>query len=124
VLPATAVAQSSRVGPTGAAATFTTPVLAVQPLVNGQGSVRLAAPSPTSVGSVAIALNLGTTTTDRACLPTRPSSTGASLPWLRSRWGVINGCNANRWDSDPSATASFGLSPGESRRRVYERQAF
>jgi MSHA biogenesis protein MshQ len=94
----------------------------------GLGWVRLSAPSPAgSAGSVALALNLGPSSVDTACLPTpRPSTTGANRAWLRSRWGSAGAglACAGNWASDPSAKASFGAATLESQRRVHERQVY
>ncbi len=120
--PAQAV-LSGHVSLKGGAASWTAAVTAVS-LSGGLGAVQLAAPVPAGAsGSASVALNLGSTTIDRACLATHPATTGANLPWLRSRWGTVHGC-LGRWDSDPSATASFGATNTESQRRVHERQAY
>ena len=112
-----AMAQSGRVGPAGAAAAWTSPVQSIS-LSAGVGSVVLAAPNAS--GAVDIALNLGDTASDRACLAApRPASTGLSLPWLRSRQGSVHGCGT-REDSDPSSRASFGAPAGQAN-RVHER---
>ncbi len=123
-----AVAQSNRVGLNGAAAGWTTAVQSLS-LAGGIGSLTLGAPSGGGAGTVEVALNLGSTSTDRACLPNHPSTTGAGLPWLRARHGTLNGCAdasnpLGRWDSDPSARASFGSVTAESQKRLHERQVY
>ncbi|WP_374435097.1 DUF6701 domain-containing protein [Inhella sp.] len=124
----TAVAQSNRVGLNGAAAGWTTAVQSLS-LASGIGSLTLGAPSGGGAGTLDVALNLGSTTTDRACLPNHPATTGAGLPWLRARQGTLNGCAdagnpLGRWDSDPSARASFGSVTAESQKRLHERQVY
>jgi MSHA biogenesis protein MshQ len=95
---------------------------------NGLGVVRLSAPLPAGgAGTVDVALNLGATSADLACLSTpRPSTTGANRAWLRSRWGSAGAglACAGDWASDPSAKASFGAATLESQRRVHERQLY
>ena len=115
-----AVAQSGRVDLKGVStAAWSSPVQAIS-LSAGAGNLRLAS---TGAGAVDLALNLGATNADRACLPApRPSSTGLNLPWLRSRFGSLHGCGT-REDSDPSARASFGAAGVELQRRVHERQS-
>jgi MSHA biogenesis protein MshQ len=94
----------------------------------GIGFVRLNAPTPAGgAGTVGLALNLGASSADQACLSTpRPSSTGAGRAWLRSRWGSAGAGLAcsGAWVSDPSAKASFGAATVESQRRVHERQLY
>ncbi|WP_374659192.1 DUF6701 domain-containing protein [Inhella sp.] len=112
-----AVAQSGRVGSGGAAAAWSSPVQSIN-LTAGVGSLVLAAPNAS--GTVDVALNLGNTTTDRACLAgPRPAASGLNVPWLRSRQGSLHGCGA-REDSDPSGRASFGAPAGQAN-KVHER---
>jgi MSHA biogenesis protein MshQ len=121
-LSALSVAMSGRVNGKGASASWTNSV-SVGSFVGGRGTLTLGATNPVSVGSMQVALNLGSTSTDRACLPpTRPSSTGANLPWLRSRFGSQH-CDGG-WANDPSARASFGLINAESQKRIHERQLY
>lgn len=109
--------------------TWTTTVAGVS-LSNatGIGWVRLSAPTPAAgAGTVGVALNLGDSTADQACLSSpRPATTGASRAWLRSRWGSagVGLACSGAWSSDPSARASFGAATVESQRRVHERQLY
>jgi len=123
-----AVALSNRVGLTGAAAAWTNTVQALS-LSAGVGSLTLGAPSGGGAGTLELAFNLGSGSTDRACLASHPASTGAGLPWLRARHGSLHGCSdasnpQGRWDSDPSARASFGSVTPESQKRLHERQVY
>jgi MSHA biogenesis protein MshQ len=79
--------------------------------------LTLTAPSPALTGSVDVALNLGSTSADNACLGAHPSTTGASRSWLRSR----NGNCDSSYDTDPSARATFGIYTPESRRMIHVR---
>lgn len=94
-------------------------------IVGGNGALTLAAPTPHSaqaaVGSVDVAINLGTTTTDASCLPTpRPATTGANLPWLRAQFGSANGCaGLSDFRRDPSMRASFGVYAPELKRIIH-----
>jgi Right handed beta helix region len=117
-----ATAQSGRVTASGVSTSSWSTPLAGLTLAQGVGELRLAAPTPASSGAVDVALNLGSTTTDRACLPTpRPSTVGLNLPWLRSRQGSLNGCGA-REDSDPSSRATFGVHEASKQKKIHERQ--
>ncbi|MBH9551328.1 DUF6701 domain-containing protein [Inhella gelatinilytica] len=123
-LSTTAIAVSSPTTLRGATASWGVTAASLGGFSGGLGSLRLNAPVPAGgSGSVDVALNLGSTTTDRACVAQHPTTTGAGLAWLRSRFGVAQGCN-DRWDSDPSARASFGAAIPESQRRVHERQVY
>lgn len=88
-------------------------------LSSGQGFLVLTKPT-SGRGTVDVALNLGITSPDQACLGAHPASTGANLAWLRSR----NGSCAATFDRDPSARASFGVSTPESRATVHFREVF
>lgn len=119
-VPAAAVVRSGTLNYQGAAAAWTTAPSAIT-VTGGNGTLVLAAPSPAgSTGTVDIALNLGATTTDLSCLGAHPASTGATLPWLRSR----NGSCASTWDRDPAARASFGIAVPETRKTIHVRELF
>ena len=122
-LPADAVVLSGYLDHTGApstAATAWSTTAQAFTLSNGGAALVLSAPTPTLTGSVDVALNLGTTSSDASCLATYPLSTGAELPWLRSQNG---GCST-AWSRDPSARATFGIYSPESRRLIYSSQIF
>ena len=97
-------------------------------LSGGQGTLRLAPPSPSGTGTVDVAINLGLSTSDASCVVASGaaagsyggigSSIGAGLPWLRSRTGA---CSTG-FDRDPSARASFGIYSPESRLTVQVRE--
>ncbi|MBB5204604.1 MSHA biogenesis protein MshQ [Inhella inkyongensis] len=119
VLAAPSVALSGRVNGKGDTAVWTNSV-SLGSFVAGRATLTLGATNPKSVGSMAVAINLGETSADSACLSVHPSTTGAKMPWLRSRFGSC----ASAWASDPSARASFGLINAESQKRIHERQLY
>ena len=122
-IPASAMSLSGYKDNKGAATTAwsTSPS---GPLVFSQGkaSVKFSAPSPSSTGSVDVALNLGaaSTTADASCLSTHASTTGAGTPWLRSQ----NGSCAATYDRDPSARLTFGVYSPESTKTIYGRELY
>lgn len=117
------VALSGRLDTKGNAASWTNTAASIT-LASGVGTLVINPPGGGNSGTVDVAINLGLTGTDRACLSTpRPGTTAPNLPWLRSRFGSINGC-AGRWDSDPSARASFGVINPESQKKAHERQVY
>ncbi|TWO80533.1 hypothetical protein CBW56_08825 [Denitratisoma oestradiolicum] len=75
-------------------------------LAGGEAVIRVTAPTPAATGSVALALNLGASTSGASCVnPALPGSlAGASLGWLRSDWG----CSGGAFGSDPNARITFG----------------
>ncbi|RZS52224.1 LamG domain-containing protein [Sphaerotilus mobilis] len=117
VMPTAAIARSTPRSHRGGSANWTAAVQSIS-LSGGQGKLRLAPPSPRGTGTVDIAINLGHSTSDASCVASPggsfgaiASSTGAGLPWLRSRTGS---CSSG-FDRDPSARASFGVYSPESR---------
>lgn len=124
-IPAASVARSNYVDNKGAstAAWSTTPSAVT--LVSGNGTLTLSAPGGGYTGSVDFAFNLGTSTTDQSCLSNHPSSTGASLAWLRAQNGTSGSCaGVVTYDRDPSARATFGVYQPESRKSVYQRELY
>ncbi|MDZ7858198.1 LamG domain-containing protein [Sphaerotilus sp.] len=118
---ATAVVPSGYLNYKGSATASWTTTPGALTILGGNGTISLSAPSPAgSTGSVDLALNLGSTTTDASCLASHPASTGAGLPWLRGR----NGSCASTWDRDPSARASFGIATPETRKTVHVRELY
>ncbi|SFC72746.1 polymer-forming cytoskeletal protein [Massilia yuzhufengensis] len=93
------------------------------PLVNGATAVDLKVSSG-GPGKVDIALNLGSTAQDDACIGdttgTGVASTGAALPWLRP---VVTGCAATT-SRDPAGRATFGVFTPENRRVIHVREVF
>ncbi|MEY4413363.1 MAG: hypothetical protein RIQ53_656 [Pseudomonadota bacterium] len=84
----------------------------------GVGSLSLAAPTPAGrTATFELTLNLGGTGNPRSCRAQTPGSSGsaAGLGWLRSRWGSC----ANGWDSDPTATVTFGIARTDSQRATH-----
>ena len=81
-------------------------------------TLKLSAGGP---GWFDIAPNLGSAATDNACLgASRPATTGAGVPWLRS---MISLC-APAGRRDPAARATFGVLPPEQRRLIHVREVF
>ncbi|MEK8086637.1 DUF6701 domain-containing protein [Aquabacterium sp. A3] len=89
-------------------------------LSNGVGALLMSAPTGGATGTVELAINLGSTTTDASCLSAHPASTGLGKPWLRS----INGACATTHDRDPSARATFGIYRPETQRAVYTQEVY
>ncbi len=126
-IPAASVVRARYLDSRGAAATgWTTSVAGAVTLGQGSGvgggmgSITLSAPTGGNVGTVELALNLGTTTTDVSCLSAHPASTGASLSWLRG----LNGSCAATHDRDPSARATFGVFAPETDRAIHARELY
>lgn len=111
VLPASAFALSGGLASNTSASAVS--------LAGGKGVLTLAKPNPTATGSVDVAINLGTSGSDQSCLVSH-GGTAASLPWLRF-W---NGACATSYDRDPSARATFGIYPAESRKTVHVRELY
>lgn len=84
--------------------------------------LRVSAGGP---GPVDIALNLGDTTQDNACIGTaigtRQASKGGALPWLRA---VTTGCETVKVARDPYGRATFGVYTPENRRIIHVREVF
>jgi hypothetical protein len=118
-VPANAVALSNYTNAHGAAGSWTTTPIAIT-ISNGLGSLSLSTPSPSGSGTVDVALNLGSTAADNACLGTHPVTTAGNLSWLRTR----NGNCAATFDRDPAARATFGVYSPETRKTVYVRPMF
>jgi len=120
VVPASAVALGQYRNHLGAATMAWSTVPSAANIVSGSALLALSAPSPAATGSVALALNLGSTTADQSCTSGLAASTGAALPWLRAR----NGACAATADRDPAARASFGIYSPETRNTVHARELF
>mgnify|MGYP003351679881 CR=1 FL=1 len=122
-LPASAVAVGTPTDFQGNTASWTTRASAIS-LLQGKGSLTLIAPSSGQSGTVFVALNLGSTSTDASCLTTHPTSTGAGLAWLRSLNGSTGTCTSTDYARDPSAKASFGVYQPESKRTIYHGEIY
>jgi MSHA biogenesis protein MshQ len=120
-VPAAAASKSNPLDSKGAASASMNNALSAVAILSGQGSLAVAPASPNATGSIDIALNLGSLGADQSCLGgTRPASTGAALPWLRSQNG---GCSS-AWDRDPSARATFGIYAPETTKTVHVREIY
>jgi len=121
VVPAAAASKSNPIDSKGAVSSALNNSLSAITLTGGQGSLTVSAASPAATGSIDIALNLGSASTDQSCVGgARPASTGAGLAWLRSQNG---GCSA-LWDRDPSARATFGIFAPETAKTIHARELF
>jgi hypothetical protein len=119
-LAGSSVALSNPRGATGAASTATSSAGAVA-ISGGNGTLTLAAPSPAGSSlSLDLAVNLGSAGTDQSCNTSKPTTTGAALPWLRAQ----NGSCAATADRDPAARASFGIFAPETRKTVHVRDLY
>jgi MSHA biogenesis protein MshQ len=88
----------------------------------GQGFLTLTPPSPANTGSVSVAINLGSGSTDAACLTSRPTTTGAGLSYLRGKNGA---CLASTsLAADPSGVATFGVYTPESTKTIHIREVY
>jgi MSHA biogenesis protein MshQ len=112
VIPAAAFAQTASTG--------TTPPAIQQPvkLTRGAGVLPLTSSQPRSIE---VAINLGKTTVDTSCLGTKPASKGAGLAWMRA---LVTCDGQAARQGDPSASATFGIFPAESRRIIHVREVF
>jgi hypothetical protein len=126
-IPATRVALSNYRDKSGTPPTpnWSTTPTGPGTLSAGQGAITLAAPVPVGgTGSVDVAINLGTATTDASCLASHPAMTAPalSLAYLR---GMNGSCAASSiFAADPSSTATFGVYSPETRKAVHIRELF
>lgn len=125
-IPAASVVRSNYLDSKGASTTAWTTTPSAVTISSGNGDLILSAPSPSATGSVDFAFNLGASSTDQSCLLNHPSSTGASLSWLRAQNGSTNGCaGVLTYDRDPSARATFGVyDQPEIRKAVFSRDLY
>lgn len=85
----------------------------------GQWNIIVKSPGKGNVGSVDLALDLGTTGSDSSCLASHGSTlVPLSLLWLRGS------CPGQSSGVDPSARATFGIYTPENRRSVHVRELF
>lgn len=90
--------------------------------VKGVGTLTLQPPAGGTIGTVVVAINLGTTAgKPDACIdaPALSSSGFAAVPWLRSPNGACASGN-----HDPAARATFGVFAPETRRILHVREVF
>lgn len=112
VIPAASVALTRAPAVTGGSVSST---VALQ---DGKGKLLLLKPS--GKGYIDLAVNLGNTVTDQACVGAHAPSTGAAIPWLRS----LNGNCPDTYNHDPVARASFGVFSPETNTTIHVREAF
>ncbi|OIQ69313.1 hypothetical protein GALL_490880 [mine drainage metagenome] len=128
VIPSASIALSNYLDSTGApTGCWTTTGSILGPLSGGHGNIILTTPASTCAGtvgpgSVSVALNLGSSTADTACLPSHPVTTGANEAYLRGRNGSC--AASNSYAADPSATATFGIYTPESNKIVHLRELY
>jgi MSHA biogenesis protein MshQ len=120
-VPAGAIVPAQYLDNKGAArSTWAAGGIGALTVTGGLGQISVAAPPVGVTGSIDLALNLGSSAVDASCLSSHPASSGAGLPWLRSR----NGNCASGWGSDPSARVSFGIATPETRKSVHVREIY
>jgi hypothetical protein len=73
-------------------------------LNGGSATINVTKPSPSAVGSVDLAINLGATGADANCIGAGMTAAGSNLSWLRGNW-----C-AGGFVRDPNARLTFGTS--------------
>lgn len=124
-VPAASVVRTNYLDNKGAPTSAWTTTASAIAVTAGRGILTLSAPSPTATGTVDIALNLGSTSTDQSCLSSHPGSTGAGMSWLRSLNGSSNDCaGVTTYDRDPSARATFGIFSPESSKLIHLRDLY
>ncbi|MBQ0937934.1 DUF6701 domain-containing protein, partial [Ideonella paludis] len=121
VIPTASVVRAQTLNHNNSTATWSSAISSIS-LSGGSGFITLAAPSPSGTGTVDLAINLGVgpNTQDASCLANHPNTTGAGLPWLRSRQGNC----ATSFDRDPSARGTFGIYTPETQKSVHVRGVF
>lgn len=87
-----------------------------------QGQCSLLLQPAGGIGMATVAINLGSTNSDASCLPSRPTSSGAAMPYLRGANGICIGSNIP--GADPAARATFGVYPPETKRLIHVREVF
>ena len=115
----TGIAQNLR---KGAATNAWTTTATGATLVNGQGFLTMSPPSPANTGSVSVAINLGSTSTDSACLTSHPTTVGGSLSYLRGKNGSCT--ESATFAADPSGVATFGVFTPESTKTIHLREVY
>ena len=113
-LPLTSIALTRSIASSNSAVTENKTIAA------GQSKIVISPPGSGTSGTVDVAVNLGDSTgQDISCLPgTHPTTVGNKQPWLRHAYGS---CGSQ---VDPSARATFGVYPGQTKRTIYVREAF
>ncbi|WP_396267046.1 DUF6701 domain-containing protein [Ideonella sp.] len=119
VIPTASVVRARTLNHNNSTATWSSAISGIS-LTGGSGFITLGAPSPSGTGTVDLSINLGSSSSGQSCLAANPSSTGAGLPWLRSRQGNC----VSTFDRDPSARATFGVYAPETQRSVHVREVF
>lgn len=117
---AAAVALVQTLDHKGQAAASWSPIFGSLAFSGGHAGLSVSAPPTGRAGSVDLALNLGSGTTDQSCLASHPAGTGANQPWLRARQGSCS----TAWDRDPSARATFGVAAPETRKTIFVQELY
>lgn len=120
LVPTTAVATAQFLDHQGKAASAWTTSPTALSVSGGHATLTVQPPPSGRAGSVDLSLNLGSTPLDASCQNSHPTTVGAGLPWLRAR----NGACGTTWDADPSARATFGVQPAETRRTVHVQEVY
>lgn len=121
-ITAASVALSNYRDSKGAATNAWTTTATGTTLVNGQGFLTMSPPSPANTGSVSVAINLGSTSTDSACLTSHPTTVGGSLSYLRGKNGSC--VESATFAADPSGVATFGVFTPESTKTIHLREVY
>jgi MSHA biogenesis protein MshQ len=121
-ITAASVALSNYRDSKGAATNAWTTAATGATLVNGQGFLTMSPPSPANTGSVSVAINLGSTSTDSACLTGHPTTVGGSLSYLRGKNGSCT--ESATFAADPSGVATFGVFTPESTKTIHLREVY
>lgn len=112
VIPADAFALTASAGNTLSSSKQTVK------LTKGAGVLPLTSSQP---GLIDVAINLGASGLDTSCLTTKSSSTASKMPWMRT---LVTCAGQAPKQGDPSARATFGIFPAESRRIIHVREVF
>jgi MSHA biogenesis protein MshQ len=130
VVPAGAVALSRYLDSQSNTTSGWTTTASASTLSGGRANLVLGAPVSSGgvkPGSVSVALNLGSTTIDSACLANHPVTTGANLAYLRGQNGNPQSlvcAGSLTYTADPSATATFGVYTPETVKTIYIRELY
>lgn len=105
--------------PTPASVLNTTRLTGPGKLKNGYGELKLTPPAA-GAGVAYVALNLGGTAQDNACVFPKKTSTGNAMPFLRAPDATCKDSELH----DPWARATFGVFTPERKRVIHVREVF